>query len=126
MKTAKITKRVLRIMRVAGTALILVALVLFLYAVINTNTLWSKTTDKELADNIQFSLISNTKRRDRGSLKDRLYVTAYSKMPAVLVECGFISNDEESEMLTDDKFIDKIVDGIAEGIEIYMSRNLER
>ncbi len=87
------------------------------------STHWSKTTDKELADNIQFSLISNTKRRDRGSLKDRLYVTAYSKMPAVLVECGFISNDEESEMLTDDKFIDNIVDGIAEGIEIYMSRN---
>ena len=46
MKTAKITKRVLRVMRVAGTVLILVAFVLFLYAVINTNTLWSKTTDK--------------------------------------------------------------------------------
>ena len=46
MKTAKITKRVLRILRVAGTVLILAAFVLFLYAVINTNSLWSKTTDK--------------------------------------------------------------------------------
>ena len=45
MKTAKITKRVLRVLRVAGTVLILASLVLFLYAVINTNSLWSKTTD---------------------------------------------------------------------------------
>ena len=46
MKGVKIAKRVLRVMRIAGTVLILVALVLFLYAVINTNTYWSKTTDK--------------------------------------------------------------------------------
>ena len=46
MKTAKITKRVLHAMRIIGTALILVSLVLFLYAIINTNSYWSKTTDK--------------------------------------------------------------------------------
>ena len=46
MKGVKIAKRVLRVMRIAGTVLILAALVLFLYAVINTNTFWSKTTDK--------------------------------------------------------------------------------
>ena len=46
MKTAKIITRVLRVMRAVGTALILIAFVLFLYATINTNTLWSKTTDK--------------------------------------------------------------------------------
>ena len=46
MKAAKITKRVLRILQVTGVTLILVALVLFLYAAINTNSLWSKTTDK--------------------------------------------------------------------------------
>ena len=46
MKSAKITKRILHAMRIAGTALILIALVLFLYAVINTNSFWSKTTDK--------------------------------------------------------------------------------
>ena len=46
MKTAKITKRVLHAMRIIGITLILVSLVLFLYAVINTNSFWSKTTDK--------------------------------------------------------------------------------
>ena len=46
MKTAKISKRVLHAMRIIGTTLILVSLVLFLYAVINTNSFWSKTTDK--------------------------------------------------------------------------------
>ncbi len=46
MKSAKIIKRLLRVMRAAGTVLILTALVLFLYAVINTNSFWSKTTDK--------------------------------------------------------------------------------
>ena len=46
MKTAKIIKRVLHAMRIVGTALILIALVLFLYSTINTNSFWSKTTDK--------------------------------------------------------------------------------
>ena len=46
MKGVKITKRVLRVMRITGIVLVLVALVLFLYAVINTNTYWSKITDK--------------------------------------------------------------------------------
>jgi len=46
MKTAKISKRVLHAMRIIGTALILVSLVLFLYAIINTSSFWSKTTDK--------------------------------------------------------------------------------
>ena len=46
MKGAKILKRVLRGLCAAGTVLILIALVLFLYAVINTNTFWSKITDK--------------------------------------------------------------------------------
>ncbi len=46
MKGAKILKRILRGLRVAGIVLLLFALVLFLYAVINTNTFWSKITDK--------------------------------------------------------------------------------
>ena len=46
MKTAKIIKRVLHAMRIIGTALILISLVLSLYSVINTNSFWSKTTDK--------------------------------------------------------------------------------
>ena len=46
MKTAKLTKRLLHAMRIIGTALILVSIVLFLYAIINTSSFWSKTTDK--------------------------------------------------------------------------------
>lgn len=93
------------------------------YSASGFSTHWSKASDKELAGDIQFSLISKVERKDRGAVKDRLYVTSYSKMPAVLVECGFISNPEEANLLTDDNFINKIVDGIAEGIEIYLSKN---
>lgn len=39
-----------------------------------------------------------------------------SKIPAIIVECGFLSNDEEAEMLTKEDYQDKIVQGICNGI----------
>ena len=38
---------------------------------------------------------------DRGIKSGRFQVLLQSKMPAVLIECGFLSNDKECEKLKD-------------------------
>lgn len=41
-------------------------------------------------------------------------------MPAIIVECGFLSNGNEANLLTDDEYQNKIVDGIVEGLDNYI------
>lgn len=81
------------------------------------NTILSGVNDKLLAQNVQKSIISSTKARDRG-IKDSetLTVLKYSIMPSVLVEVGFISNKEERELMFSNSYRDKLAQGIAEGI----------
>lgn len=82
---------------------------------IYTNT-GSKATN--LANNIQNALIKSTGAKNRGvKTSETLYVLKHTIAPAVLVECGFISNHEESELLFDDDYQNKIANAIVTGIE---------
>lgn len=74
-------------------------------------------TDKNLAQNIQNSVIKKTGGYNRG-VKDSttLAVLRHSIMPSVLIEVGFISNTEEREKMFDDAYRQKLAEGIAEGI----------
>ena len=54
----------------------------------------------ELADNVQEKLVDATGFRNRGvKIRNNLYVLKHTKMPAILVETGFISNNEQCEDL---------------------------
>ena len=73
---------------------------------------------KELANNIQNALIKSTGATNRGvKTSETLYVLKHTIAPAVLVECGFISNHEESELLFDDDYQNKIAHAIVLGLE---------
>ena len=73
---------------------------------------------KELANNIQNALIKSTGATNRGvKTTETLYVLKHTIAPAVLVECGFISNHEESELLFDDDYQNKIANAIVLGLE---------
>lgn len=50
-----------------------------------------------------------------------LCVTSKSTMPACLIETGFLSNKEEREKLATKEYRDKIADGIAGGIGLYLN-----
>jgi len=78
------------------------------------------TKGEALAEKIQFHLIDKLKRIDRG-IKSRsdLFVLKYTSMPAVLIECGFLSNKEELKLLTDCNYIDNIAAAILGGIGNY-------
>lgn len=74
-------------------------------------------TTKRLAEDVQTELIAVTGARNRGvKTTTTLYVLKHTVASAILVECGFISNREESLKLFTDSYQAKIAEGIAIGV----------
>ena len=69
-----------------------------------------------LAFNIQKNIIQQTKLHDRGVRKGRMGVLNGLKCPGVLIECGFISNQQEAKTLLQASYQKKLIQGICEGI----------
>jgi len=74
-----------------------------------------------LAADIQGTLAARMGLTNRGIKSRSLYVTRHTRMPAVLVEGGFLSNKVENEMLHVDGYRDRLVQGLAAGILTYTS-----
>lgn len=77
---------------------------------------WHRSTSP-FADNVQDALIAATDAKDRGvRLSSGFDVLKYTKAPALVVECGFMSNDKERALLFDKAYQRKLAEGIASGI----------
>lgn len=70
----------------------------------------------KLAQYVQNRLIRNTQRKNRGVKKGNLHIVRETKMPAILVEAGFMTNREECELLKTKDYQQKIATSIEEGI----------
>jgi N-acetylmuramoyl-L-alanine amidase len=78
-----------------------------------------------LASCIQNKLVQGLKRQyskinDLGVKQAPFYVLLGAEMPSVLIEIGFISNKRECKRLTNPKYQEHLVDGIAQGIKHYI------
>ncbi|MBJ6360443.1 N-acetylmuramoyl-L-alanine amidase [Paenibacillus sp. GCM10012307] len=74
----------------------------------------------KLAQAIQSALIAATGLRDRGVKTANFHMLRESKMPSVLVECGFMTNQKEAELLKSDAYRRKCAAAIVSGIsEVY-------
>lgn len=72
---------------------------------------------KKLADNVQTELISATGAKNRGvKTTTTLYVLKHTVASAVLVECGFLSSQEESKKLFNNSYQEKVAQAIANGV----------
>lgn len=81
--------------------------------------------NNELAQILMNSLINGTGANDKGIVeREDLIVLNQTKMPAILIEYGFLSNENEEKLLLTDDYQNKIVDSIIEGLEEYFSLNL--
>lgn len=69
-----------------------------------------------LAGAVQRNLIQSTGLSDRGVKKDNLHVVRETKMPAILVECGFMTNHTEAELLKSDVYRRKCATAIVKGV----------
>lgn len=73
-----------------------------------------------LGELVQKELIRATKRKDRGLKKSgSLYVLNSTHMPAVLVECGFMTNKEEASLLLSAEYRKKCAEGICKALCAY-------
>ncbi len=68
---------------------------------------------------IQKALIKTTGAEDRGLRHARFYVIANATCPAVLIECGYLSNAAELKKLANADYQERIVLGILSGLYRY-------
>ncbi|MCK8826257.1 N-acetylmuramoyl-L-alanine amidase [Natroniella acetigena] len=80
---------------------------------------------KKLASAIQEKLIEIQPENYRKIKSAPYYILRKSKIPAVIVEVGFISNPEDRERLTDQEEQQKIARGIGEGVINYFNQKLK-
>jgi N-acetylmuramoyl-L-alanine amidase len=75
---------------------------------------------ENLASDIQRALTLQMMAVNRGIKSRPLFVVRHTRMPAVLVEGGFLSNKIENQMLRNDGYRDRLAQGLATGIMNYI------
>ena len=59
--------------------------------------------------------------RPSDALKGDYYMLNCSDYPSVSVECGFLSNPEEAELLTEKEYQEKVTDAVVSGVLEYLN-----
>lgn len=72
-----------------------------------------------LAEAVQKELIEKTKRDDRGVKLANFHVLRETKMPAILIECGFMTNQEEAGALKSASYRKTCAEAIAEALASF-------
>lgn len=78
-----------------------------------------------LAGSVQSNLVKSvnaTKKQNLGVKQAPFYVLVGATMPAILVETGFISNNEDAAKLRSSAYRKKVAKGIYEGLKEYISK----
>jgi N-acetylmuramoyl-L-alanine amidase len=83
------------------------------------NSQYQKEKSLELANSIQSNLVKTLGTRDRGVKEAGFYVIKYTKIPAVLVELGFITNADEAARMATSTFRDQAATAIVAGLKQY-------
>jgi N-acetylmuramoyl-L-alanine amidase len=78
---------------------------------------------RRLAAHVQGSVVQEVRRgwpvRDLGVKRALFYVLLGVRMPAVLVETGFVTNPAEAKRLADARYQQRLADAIVEGVRRY-------
>ncbi len=82
------------------------------------------SSSRRLASFVLTQLIRRTHAVSRGVKKQNFYVIRETKMPAILVEAGFISNQQEREQLKDPAYVDQLARAIADGVDQYFKKKV--
>lgn len=83
------------------------------------------TEGQKLASAIQNNLNEAIQKENKRTPKeiDRVYVIKHVEIPTTIVECGFLSNQEEEQLLLTDEYQNKLAWGIYTGIMDYFYQN---
>jgi N-acetylmuramoyl-L-alanine amidase len=81
-----------------------------------TTTYYWRRTDKAFAQAVQSAVVMADGISDAGVKRNDFYVIKNTTMPAILVETAFLSNSRDAELLSHADFLDKLAQGIANGV----------
>ena len=72
-----------------------------------------------LAGSVYHALLGHVPMVDRGIKHARFAVLRHSTVPAILVECGFVSNKAESTLISSSAWRSSVAEAIVDGVENY-------
>ena len=78
---------------------------------------------EKIAECIQNSIASKLQNENTRKIKPsgtEIYLLYHAKTPAVMVECGFLSNPGEAQLLNDEKYQKKMAVAIVDGVLKYL------
>lgn len=88
-------------------------------AALGIETFYRSSTSEKLAQLVQRELIKNVRATDRGVKTANFAVLRNTKHPAVLVEGGFVSNQEERSAMCDPLYRQIVADSVARAVVQY-------
>ena len=85
------------------------------------------TQSKALGQEVLKKIVKSTGAESRGVKQANFAVVRETKMPAILIEAGFLSNPNERARIHDQKYRQSLAQGIAQGIDVYLGqKNLNK
>lgn len=83
-------------------------------------TYYTRSESLALANVMHKHLVSSSGLTDRKVRTKNLHVTRETKMPAVLLEFGYLSNKSDDALLATEDFRNRVAEGVAQGIKEYL------
>ena len=79
----------------------------------------------KLAESIRSCIVADIQPENTRENKpaEGIYLLSHVSAPAVIVECGFVSNPEEAALLADAAYQKRMAEAIAKGVMVYCSDN---
>ena len=77
---------------------------------------------KALAQDVLTKIIAESKARSRGIKHGNFAVIRQTTMPAILVEGGFLTNDDEMNKIKDPAYVKKLAWAMAQGIDNWVGK----
>lgn len=82
----------------------------------------SKLLSKFIQEELK-RVVDKSNQREVKPSKD-IYLLKDNEIPSVLIECGFLSNEKETDLLNDEKYQEKIAWAIYAGMQKYFGANI--
>ncbi|MDQ0194504.1 N-acetylmuramoyl-L-alanine amidase family protein [Paenibacillus wynnii] len=83
-------------------------------------TYYTRKESLEFAKVVHKYLVPATGLSDRSIRQSSLYVTRETKMPAILLECGYLSNMNDEALLFNEDFQQRVAEAVVSGIKEYL------
>ncbi len=80
---------------------------------------------KKLAELVLNKILAKTQAKSRGVKHGDFAVIRETTMPAILIEGGFLTNENEMGKLRDPAYLKKVATGIAEGVHQYIAAEID-